>query len=192
MQQDIRLFFPPCNRAATTTTTTMTTTTTTLLDPDAGRRLADHKVLASTGAVNNLSESEAAELWARVVHEKRVTNKADCWVHPNKPNKKGYVQVGTRDCNRKVYTHTLAVRMTQGKEVLPIDRKRNVSHICNNPPCCQPDHLVVESAKNNQARKNCLVTETVTCPCGCDHTFTIGLCKHEPRCIRRYGARDEL
>lgn len=146
------------------------------------RKRAVTEVLASSGAVNNLTQLDAEELWLRVKREKRIVGKAGCWVHPNKPNNKGYVQVA-KDISKKVYTHHLAVRMVFGSDEVPTDRNQNVSHLCGNSSCCNPEHLVVESAEANHARKNCCVVRSVTCPCGCQHTFDVSVCEHTPPCI---------
>lgn len=139
------------------------------------KRLASIQILSSSGAVNQLTDSEASNLWTRVVRDKRVKGKAGCWIHPNKPNTKGYVQVAL-SIDKKVYTHHLAMRMTKGKDSIPKDRSRNISHLCMNSSCCNPDHIVVESAEENHARKNCSVKKIVTCPCGCAHSFEADLC----------------
>ncbi len=93
------------------------------------RKRTHSEVLATSGAVNKLSQLDAEELWLRVKNEKRIVGKAGCWVHPNEPNPKGYVQVA-KDSNKKVYTHHLAVRMVHGSDAVPTDRKQNVSHLC--------------------------------------------------------------
>jgi len=177
--QDIRNFFP-IESAATSVASVAAASE---KKSSKARKQPNYDVLASSGAVRTLSQQEAEELWARIVHEKKIVGGAGCWVHSNKPNKKGYVQIGTKDCSKKVYTHHLAVRMTLGLEAVPVDRRKNISHICNRPACCYPPHLIVESAKANHSRKNCLVERTVTCPCDCKHSFTVGLCQHEPKCI---------
>lgn len=139
-------------------------------------------ILASSGAVNNLSEEELKELWRRVQRHKRLQGTAQCWVYPNKPNQKGYIQVALSS-NKKIYTHHLALRMTQGAAAIPVHRKQNVSHRCSNSACCNPDHLVLETAEQNHARKNCLVTKEVVCPCGCENMFTANICGHVPPCL---------
>lgn len=137
---------------------------------------------SSSGAVNKISQQDAEELWLRVMSMKSVVDEVGCWVYPNKPNKKGYVQVA-KDNNKKVYTHHLAVRMVLGRNSVPTDRHHNVSHLCGRASCCNPEHLVVESARANHARKNCRASRSVTCPCGCMHTFNVRVCEHTPPCI---------
>jgi len=177
--QDIRHFI-----VHTTTTTTTTTVGPLTSESPAGssRKRAKSEVLSSSGAVNKISQQDAEELWLRVKNEKSIVDKAGCWIYPNKPNKKGYVQVA-KDNNKKVYTHHLAVRMVLGPKSVPTDRNHNVSHLCGRPSCCNPEHLVVESAEANHARKNCHVVRSVTCPCGCKHTFNVSVCEHTPPCI---------
>lgn len=177
--QDIRRFIIQTTTATTTTVAAINESPT-----GSPRKHAKSEVLASSGAVNKLSQHDAEELWLRVKNEKHIVGKAGCWIHPNKPNKKGYVQVA-KDSSKKVYTHHLAVRMVSGSNAVPTDRSQNVSHLCGNASCCNPEHLVVESAEENHARKNCRVVRSVTCPCGCQHTFDVSVCAHTPPCISK-------
>lgn len=177
--QDIRNFY---SKTTTVTTTTVAVRAESPASSPRKRKTADAGVLSSSGAVNKLTLAEATELWTRLKAEKEITGKAGCWIHPNKPNDKGYVQIA-KDSDKKVYTHHLAVRMVFGSDAVPKDRNRNVSHLCNNASCCNPDHLVVESSDDNHARKNCPVSRQVTCPCGCNHSFAVSVCSHTPPCI---------
>jgi Zinc-binding loop region of homing endonuclease len=53
------------------------------------------------------------------------------------------------------------------------------SHLCHQERCCNPDHLWLESQKDNNDRQRCTVT--VTCPrCG----EMINICQHQPKCIQ--------
>jgi hypothetical protein len=54
----------------------------------------------------------------------------------------------------------------------------HVSHLCDQRSCFNPDHLCVETARENNSRKGC----PGTLKCQCDHiVFT---CPHFPACIR--------
>lgn len=54
-----------------------------------------------------------------------------------------------------------------------------ISHRCHNPLCTIPDHVVLESARDNNNRKGCAVWAN------CPHCpLKVRVCPHEPMCIR--------
>lgn len=65
-------------------------------------------------------------------------------------------------------------------EIFPDTSEHEVSHLCHNPFCLDPTHLLWELHPSNEAREECRFTRKLKCPC-CDHTFS--LCKHNPKCI---------
>lgn len=72
----------------------------------------------------------------------------ECWEWQAFRNKKGYgkMLIGSRadGTNRKEYTHRIAWLLTHGK--MPSDC---VLHRCDNPPCCNPNHLFEGSRMDN-------------------------------------------
>jgi hypothetical protein len=61
-----------------------------------------------------------------------------------------------------------------------VEGRDQVSHLCHNPLCTIPAHVVVESVAANN-RKGCKVW--VDCPHeGCE--LKVRVCDHEPMCIR--------
>lgn len=54
------------------------------------------------------------------------------------------------------------------------------SHLCDNPTCMDPEHIIVETAIQNNSRKNCGFIQR----CGHDGCGKlVYCCRHEPRCI---------
>lgn len=64
-----------------------------------------------------------------------------CWVWTGTLNNKGYGRAGRR------YAHRIAWEMANG----PIPPGLFVLHTCDNPPCVNPDHLGVGTAKDNSS-----------------------------------------
>jgi len=77
---------------------------------------------------------------------------------------------------RPYCTH-IALRATQ-KFPLPKFKVTDASHLCHNPKCANPDHLIVETRKANHSRKNCLFK--IMCP-HCDDEILV--CTHDPPCL---------
>lgn len=79
-----------------------------------------------------------------------VTEKG-CWEWPRARNKPrgGYGQITTREPNygkRHCYlTHRIAFELANG----PIPEKMAVCHRCDNPPCCNPNHLFLGTKRDN-------------------------------------------
>jgi len=69
----------------------------------------------------------------------------------------------------------------------------DVSHLCHNPACANPEHLCIESHAINMDRKACpgsWVTVTVPCAhpdvCTEMHVAVVDMCKHAPKCLQRW------
>jgi len=77
----------------------------------------------------------------------------------------------------RAYCTHIALRAEQ-KFPLPRFGKTDASHLCHNPICVRPSHLITEDRQRNHARKNCLLR--VSCSCGQD----VVVCKHSPPCVR--------
>ena len=105
-------------------------------------------------------------------------------------NAKEYVQIKVRDHpdkNKKVQLHQLVAWMD------PDDDKRRemraaisgggieISHLCKQKDCMNPQHLVAESCAKNKSRNNCTTVIRIN---GVIHPC----CKHKPRCV--YTAQD--
>jgi hypothetical protein len=97
---------------------------------------------------------------------------------PTKAN--GYVQLSWRGAN-KFCTLGEMLGWAQGINTTTGCREAQISHLCHNPKCVIPSHVVLESPVENNRRKNCLVW--VNCPHdGCEEKVFV--CTHSPPCIK--------
>lgn len=68
----------------------------------------------------------------------------DCWPHGGRPRgSSGHV--GFQAFGRGHYAHRFAWEMTSG----PVPDGLEVCHSCDNPPCCNPNHLFLGDARAN-------------------------------------------
>jgi hypothetical protein len=74
------------------------------------------------------------------------------------------------------YVHQLAYYAENG--TVPTRNQEHLSHLCNDSRCMNTSHLIVETPKQNNSRKNCRVT--VECEHCCKKT---NVCEHTPKCI---------
>jgi len=80
-----------------------------------------------------------------------VITTSGCWEHQSfrRPSKRmnnqaqGYADVSYR--GKTWRAHRLAYVLAKG----PVPAGMVVSHVCDNPPCCNPDHLVARTEKGN-------------------------------------------
>ena len=70
-------------------------------------------------------------------------NNSGCWIWEAATDKDGYGYFN--DGTRNVRPHRYAWEITNGK----IPKGLYVLHKCDNPPCCNPDHLFLGTAKDN-------------------------------------------
>jgi transposase len=67
----------------------------------------------------------------------------ECWEWQTASHPAGYGQITVDGC--KVYAHRRAYELVKG----PIPTGAVVRHTCDNPPCCNPAHLLVGSVADN-------------------------------------------
>jgi Zinc-binding loop region of homing endonuclease len=96
-----------------------------------------------------------------------ITTILGCWQSKLKAShRNGYTRVNLRNTftedNRKLnvqpYLHQLALIATDRLDQLSAtlgNSRYQISHLCHNGKCFNPDHLVVESSRNNKKRNSC-------------------------------------
>ena len=75
----------------------------------------------------------------------RLVPEGDCLVWPGQRDKDGYGRI--QDGDEPLSTHRTAWELRNR----PLEPGEMVLHRCDNPPCCNPDHLFVGSNADNVA-----------------------------------------
>lgn len=112
-----------------------------------------------------------------------------CSLSTLKPTKAGgYIQVSAQGANHFAMLQEVCL-WARGINVSGLDDIRSalmrgldsqISHLCDQPACTLPEHVILESAVENNSRKNC--GRVIPCPHeGCPKF--IQTCVHSPRCI---------
>ena len=89
-----------------------------------------------------ISEDQASAFWSKV---SVADNSKDCWEWAGARKPKGYGNV--RLNNKYLLAHRVAFELANA--IIPDGLM--VCHICDNPPCCNPNHLMLGTAKSNAA-----------------------------------------
>lgn len=85
------------------------------------------------------AEKSKSRFWAKV----KKAGKSDCWEWLGARKPKGY---GNVRINKKYTTaHRAAWEYTYGS----IPNGMNILHSCDNPPCCNPSHLMLGTTVSN-------------------------------------------
>ena len=118
----------------------------------------------------------------------KAVNDGWCQLVKRAPTKLGgYVQVSFGGANKFMMLQQV-VAAANRQYLTRVDDQ--CSHLCNQPLCKVPSHVVVESQELNNGRKGCI--GWVDClHCGLPYV----VCLHEPRCIKydaRYASQEDL
>jgi HNH endonuclease len=73
----------------------------------------------------------------------KIDRSGDCWVWTAATGNQGYGQFVVN--HRKIRAHRIAFELAYG----PIPTGLLVLHRCDNPPCCNPDHLFLGTQADN-------------------------------------------
>ena len=90
-----------------------------------------------------LRESWSVRFWKRIDRSK---GENECWEWQAGKDKDGYGKISL--CAQDWRCHRVSFALAHG--YLPI---LNVLHTCDNPPCCNPKHLLEGTARDNQRDK---------------------------------------
>lgn len=108
------------------------------------------------------------ENWITTLRSKLRATDAGCWEFTGSTNGNGYGRMIID--GRRRYTHRLMAHYALG---MPLDSRQVVCHSCDNPPCCNPDHLFIGTQADNvrdmmtKGRREYRPTHPTTRPC--DH-----------------------
>lgn len=94
--------------------------------------------------LDKMSPSDKERFWAKV----DVSNPEGCWPWKDSLNADGYghLSIGSGKNREKVGAHRIAKTLSMGEE---IPDGLFVLHMCDNPPCCNPEHLVCATHQEN-------------------------------------------
>jgi hypothetical protein len=108
----------------------------------------------------NLPKSMGVEdFWSRV----NIGAPDECWEWKDARHNQGYGRLGD-----SAYTHRIAWELTHG----PIPSGSVIMHRCDNPPCCNPNHIQVATQGDNirdcsaKGRLNSYNSRKTHCPNG--------------------------
>jgi len=93
--------------------------------------------------MGNRRSNTPDDFWSRVI----IKSPHDCWEWSGCILADGYGQ--TRMNTKKYRTHRLAYQLTYGS----IPDELQVLHTCDNPKCCNPNHLWVGTTQDNTQDK---------------------------------------
>lgn len=105
--------------------------------------------IACANAVSRKSTPDtlADRLASRLL--KQPESEGGCWEWQGAKNSGGYGKIGIAGKGQGItdYTHRTAFRLVHGD----IPEGMEVCHKCDNPPCCNPDHLFLGTHSENMA-----------------------------------------
>jgi len=81
----------------------------------------------------------------RIYRHVRLIRATGCWEWQGATDKTGYGKFRTADSRRMLKAHRFAYKLLVG----PIPTGLLVLHRCDNPPCCNPEHLYVGTHAEN-------------------------------------------
>lgn len=95
------------------------------------------------GSAPHISDTKALKAYM----QQRITrNDNGCWEWNGTYRGKGYGVMAVGGIQGGVYTHRLSAHLYHDFE---LDSDRYVLHRCDNPRCCNPEHLFIGTAKDN-------------------------------------------
>ena len=128
------------------------------------------------------TQTEKDALLQKITQACQVTGMAGCWIPSGKgfhKNPHGYVR--TNFHGGKILCHLAMWCLTNGKD--PARQDGDISHLCSNPSCCNPNHLCLEARQANLDRRHCPGYFYFRD----DPTVAWLACTHDPPCLVFHG-----
>ena len=95
--------------------------------------------------LRGLKKEDVSQVFWDVFWEYLVVGEDDeCWEYSGKKSKSGYGRVSRE--RKTLYTHRMAYAFYRG----PVPPGLLVCHECDNPPCCNPNHLFLGTHLDNR------------------------------------------
>lgn len=139
--------------------------------------------------LHDLSDQVVVARWREFSIRHRLDQLAPdvCWLHPLVPTKpNGYAQVFIAGLRSKPLLHHLAyrIKMIQQAAQWQLVPHYDVSHLCGNERCINPNHLHYEPSVINQRRKGCKGSILVECDhCHSKKRVILCECSEHVKCI---------
>ena len=94
--------------------------------------------------IEAMSPNDKERFWSKV----DIKSEEECWEWKESTNSDGYgnFSIGDRENQQKLFAHRVAKTLSMGKD---IEEGKLVLHACDNPPCCNPEHLFVADHQTN-------------------------------------------
>lgn len=94
--------------------------------------------------IDKMSPNDKERFWSKV----DIKSEEECWPWKESVSKDGYGQfsIGGRENQQKLTAHRVAKTLSMGEDIEP---GKLVLHACDNPPCCNPEHLFVADHQTN-------------------------------------------
>lgn len=89
-------------------------------------------------------KSRKRNIFERLWEKVDIKSDFECWEYKEYRNQDGYGVI-TGDGDRKLLTHRVAFMSKNGK----IPDGMRILHKCDNPPCCNPSHLILGTQADN-------------------------------------------
>ncbi|KAK9371928.1 zinc-binding loop region of homing endonuclease-domain-containing protein [Lipomyces chichibuensis] len=91
---------------------------------------------------------------------RHITTNIGCWQARLRGDKDGHIRITVKRIfgEHHPFLHQIALIATDRRGQLTAtlgSRRYDVSHLCHNARCFNPEHLIVESSRHNQERRTC-------------------------------------
>jgi len=86
------------------------------------------------------------KFWAKV----EILNSDSCWEWQKSRLPTGYGHIGRWGKKMNTSAHRVAWEVTYGE----IPEGLHIMHLCDNPPCCNPQHLMVGTHQENMRQRS--------------------------------------